>query len=36
VDLPNIMTNNIEEFLEQVKVKTLEINRWIPTQHESK
>ena len=36
VDLPNIVTNNIEEFLEQSKVKSLEINRWIPTQQESK
>ncbi len=36
VELPEIMTSNIEEFLEQTKVKTLEINRWIPTQQESK
>lgn len=36
VDLSDISTNNIEEFLEQTKIKTIEINRWIPTQQESK
>jgi hypothetical protein len=36
VELPKIITNNIEEFLESTKIKTLEINRWIPTQQESK
>ncbi|CAF2820154.1 unnamed protein product [Rotaria sp. Silwood2] len=35
VELPKIMTNNIEEFLEQTKIKTIEINRWIPTQNQS-
>jgi hypothetical protein len=34
VDLPDI-TNNIEEFLQHTKVKTIEINRWIPSQHQS-
>ncbi len=36
VELSKIITNNIEEFLEQTKIKTIEINRWIPTQQESK
>jgi tRNA splicing endonuclease len=36
VELPKIITNNIEEFLEHTKIKTIEINRWIPTQQESK
>ena len=32
--LSEFKTKNIEEFLEQTIVKTLEINRWIPTQQE--
>ena len=32
VELPAIRSENIEDFLEQTKVKTIEINRWIPTQ----
>ena len=28
-------SNNIGEFLENVKIKTVEIQRWIPTQHQS-
>jgi hypothetical protein len=36
VELPKIVTNTIEEFLEHTKMKTLEIHRWIPTQQESK
>ncbi|CAF3406949.1 unnamed protein product [Rotaria sp. Silwood1] len=35
VELPVVITNNIEEFLEQTKIKTIEINRWIPTQNQS-
>ncbi|CAM4902016.1 unnamed protein product [Rotaria socialis] len=34
VELPQIVTNSIEQFLEQTKVKTIEINRWIPTQNQ--
>lgn len=35
VELPEIMPHNIEEFLEHTNIKTLEINRWIPTQNQS-
>ncbi|CAF0943468.1 unnamed protein product [Rotaria sordida] len=35
VELPKINTNNIEEFLEQTKIKTIAINRWIPTQNQT-
>lgn len=37
VRIENIDTNSnqIEEFLENVKIKTVEIQRWIPTQHQS-
>lgn len=35
VELPEIIPQNIEEFLEQTKVKTIEINRWIPSQNSS-
>lgn len=35
VELPKIITNNIEEFLEHTKIKAIEIKRWIPSQHQS-
>ncbi len=35
VELSQIVSNNLEEFLENTKIKTIEINRWIPNQHQS-
>ncbi|CAF0998182.1 unnamed protein product [Adineta steineri] len=35
VELSDIVTNNIEEFLQHTKIKTIEIQRWIPTQNNS-
>ncbi|UJR20953.1 hypothetical protein I4U23_024060 [Adineta vaga] len=35
VDQSNMISTSIEEFLEQTKIKTIEIQRWIPTQNQS-
>lgn len=36
VESEGVSSNSLEEFLEQTKVKSIEMNRWIPTQEEAK